>query len=106
MSDCAVLGPQYQLPNLRACLAGLGVHGSLVAVTAGWQEREGELDELRAHVAMPVSDLGLYARTEAVFAADRALAAAARERQERLQELQDLYRVRLGALMGALGELI
>ena len=105
MPDCAVLGPQYHTPNLRSGLTGLAIRGPLVTITAGWQEREGEIDELRAHVELPVRDLGLYSRTEQVFAEDPPLAAAARERQERLQELQELYRVRLAALMGALGEL-
>ena len=105
MSDVAVLGPQYPMPNLRDCLASLRIRGPLVSITAGWQEREGEIDELRAHVEMPVRDLGLYARAERIHAEDAPLAAAARERQGRLQELQELYRLRLGALMGALTEL-
>ena len=105
MLDYAILGPQFHAPNLSACLASLGIAGPLVVVTAGWQEREGEIEELKEHVALPVADLALYARAEQVYAADPALAAAARERQERLQELQDLYRMRLTALMGALGEL-
>ena len=106
MPDYALLGPQFQTPNLRSCLATLGIAGPQVAITAGWQEREGEIEELREHVAMPVVDLALYARAEQVHAADPALAAAARERQERLQELQDLYRLRLNSLMGALTELL
>ena len=105
MRDYAVLGPQYLSPNLRDALAGLGIRGPLVAITAGWQEREGEIDELKAHVELPVRDLGLYARAEQVYADDPPLAAAARERQERLQELQELYRLRLAALMGARAEL-
>ena len=105
MRDYAVLGPQFHAPNLSACLESLGIAGPLVAVTAGWQEREGEIEELREHVALPVTDLALYARAEQVYAADPALAAASRERQERLQERQDLYRMRLMALMGALAEL-
>ena len=105
MRDYAVLGPQFHAPNLSSCLAALGVAGPLVAVTAGWQEREGEIEELREHVKLPVTDLQLYARAEQVYAADPALARAARERQERLQEMQDFYRMRLMALMGALAEL-
>lgn len=106
MPDHAVLGPQFRSPNLRACLESLGIAGPLVAVTAGWQEREGEIEELSEHVAAEVTDLKLYARAEEVHAADPPLARAARARQERLQELQDLYRLRLDSLMGALGELL
>lgn len=105
MTDRALLGPQYRTPNLRECLEGMAVAGPLVAVTAGWQDREGEIEELRAHVGRPVTDLGLYVRAEHVYADDPPLAAAARERQERLQELQDHYRLRLHALMAAVEEL-
>lgn len=105
MSDRALLGPQYRMPNLRQCLEAMALDGPLVAITAGWQDREGELEELRAHVARPVADLGLYVRAEHVYADDAELAAAARERQERLQELQDHYRLRLHALMTAVEEL-
>ncbi|MBS0375636.1 MAG: hypothetical protein JSR73_13745 [Proteobacteria bacterium] len=105
MSDRALLGPQYRTPNLRECLAAMGLAGPLACVTAGWQDREGEIEELKAHVARPVHDLALYVRAERVHADDPALAAAGRERQARLQELQELYRLRLGALMGAVEEL-
>jgi hypothetical protein len=105
MADHAFLGPQYRTPNLRACLDAMGVTGPLVAITAGWQEREGEIDELRAHVGVPVTDLGLYLRTEHVYAEDPALARAYRERQDVLQEMQDHYRTRLVALKGVIEEL-
>jgi hypothetical protein len=106
MSERALLGPQYRLPNLRECLEPLKLDGPLAVITAGWQDREGEIEELRAHVARPVTDLGLYVRAEHVLADDAALAAATRERQERLQELQQLYRARLHALMSAVEDLL
>jgi hypothetical protein len=106
MTDRALLGPQYRMPNLRECLEAIAPAGPLVTITAGWQDREGEIEELRAHVGRPVVDLGLYVRAEHVHAEDAPLAAAARERQERLQELQDHYRLRLHALMAAVEELL
>ena len=105
MSDHALLGPQYRIPNLRACLDGLKASGPLVAITAGWQEREGEIEELRAHVGGAVADLGLYARGEQAFADDAPLAAAHHERQLLLQEMQEYYRLRLAALMQVVEEL-
>ena len=105
VSDAVLLGPQYRMPNLREAVTSLGAAGPLAVISAGWQEREGELDELAAHVGVAVTDLRLYARTEEIWATDSALAAAARERQARLQELQDTYRLRLGALMRAVEEL-
>ena len=64
-------------------------------MTAGWQEREGEDDELRAHVARDFVNLRLYERAELALAEDPELAAGLRQRQERLHDLQELYRVRL-----------
>ncbi|MEM9555086.1 MAG: Type 1 glutamine amidotransferase-like domain-containing protein [Acidobacteriota bacterium] len=98
-----LLGPQRLQPVLRPQLDRLAERGQLgdepsgpvVAVTAGWQEREGENDELATHLEREVIDLRLHGRTEEVFAADPELAAAHRRRQDRLQELQRLYRYRL-----------
>lgn len=101
-----LLGPQFREPNLKFALRELGIAGPLVAITAGWQEREGENDELRAHVEVPVTDLQLYARTELVFAHDAELQAAHRRRQARLREMQDLYRLRLDHAKDAARELL
>ena len=87
-------------------LRRLQIRGALVSISAGWQEREGEIDELLAHVRLPVTDLALYARAEAVLAADAELAVAYRQRQGRLRELQDLYRLRLTHAKDAMRELM
>ena len=106
MSSITLLGPQYREPNLRFALRELGIPGPLVAITAGWQEREGETEELRAHVGAEVVDLQLYARTEQVFSRDEALQTAHRRRQARLAEMQDLYRLRLEHAKDAARELL
>ena len=106
MSDVVILGPQFQEPNLALALGRLGIEGQLVSISAGWQEREGEIDELRTHVRLPVTDLALYARTERVFAHDAELHEAYRQRQGRLRELQDLYRLRLEHAKDAARELV
>lgn len=90
-----LLGPQRFRPVLADALAALGVDGPLAVVTAGWQEREEEVDELGAHVAREVVNLRLYARAEIVFARDGALFRAYRRRQDRLRRLQAIYRLRL-----------
>jgi peptidase E len=100
------LGPQFRTPTLRVALAQLGIRGNLVCITAGWQEREGEIDELRSHVGANVRDLALYARAEEVFAADDELRTAHRQRQVRLGEMQELYRLRLGHAKDAARELL
>lgn len=106
MSSVTLLGPQFREPNLKFALRELGISGPLVAITAGWQEREAENDELRAHVELPVADLQLYARTEQVFARDAELQGAHRRRQARLREMQDLYRLRLEHAKDAARELL
>jgi hypothetical protein len=105
MMDVLVLGPQLRRPVLGPALAAAGMTGPMVAITAGWQEREGELAALEGHLGQPVVDLQLYARAEHVFARDPELRAAHRERQQRLREIQDLYRRRLDHAKAAAREL-
>ncbi len=96
MTHLALLGPQRDHPTVGRALDALGVGaGPLVAITAGWQEREGETEELAGYLARPVRDLALYRAVDDLFRADPALFAAHRERMARLQELQALYRTRL-----------
>ncbi|MEM7052388.1 MAG: hypothetical protein AAF604_22170 [Acidobacteriota bacterium] len=101
MSVIVLLGPQRFEPSLSGVVAEMGIDGSIAAVTAGWQEREGEDQELRDHLAGRVVNLRLHARAEQVFAADGALFAALRWRQNRLKELQRLYRLRLDPVLSA-----
>ncbi len=105
MRRAALLGPQRFRPCVAAVLDALGCAGSLAVVTAGWQEREEEVDELRAHVEREVVNLRLYARTESALADDPELAAALRQHQEDLQRLQELYRLRLTLALRAVVEL-
>ena len=106
MEDVLTLGPQFRAPNLREVLDRASLGGPMVAITAGWQEREGELGALEEHVGQPVRDLRLYERAEAVFAQDGELQAAYRARQNDLRQLQDLYRVRLDHAKAAARELL
>lgn len=69
--------------------------GTLAVISAGWQEAEGDIDVLRSELGSPLLDLGIYDRSQTLFAAEPELQAAYRERQERLTEQQALYRLRL-----------
>lgn len=80
--------------------------GDFAAVTAGWEEREDEIDELRAHLDRRVVNLRLYARTEEVLREDREFARAYRGRRLRLRELADHHRVRLDAMEKCLRKLM
>jgi len=105
MPDVITLGPQFRTPNLCEALERAALHGPVAAVTAGWQEREGELEALEQHLAAPVRDLRLYERADAVFAQDAELQAAYRSRQNELRRLQDLYRLRLEHAKAAVRDL-
>ncbi len=77
-----------------------GVHGRFAMITAGWQEREAEDEELAAHLGVgqdagPAINLNLHARGNELFAKDPELAKAHRERQVLLRHLQEVYRIRL-----------
>jgi hypothetical protein len=84
----------------------LAVDGPVAVVTAGWQEREGEVDELREHLGRPVINLELYRRLERVFADDPELSQAHRARQKRLRAMQRLYRYRLDFALEPARELL
>jgi hypothetical protein len=106
MTRVVCLGPQRFQPTVRETVESLGVSGGVAVVTAGWQEREGEHEELRAHLGREVPNLLLYHRYEDVMTRDRALAAAAAERQDRLKRVQRWYRLRLDYALGAARELM
>ena len=94
-----LLGPQSPQPNLAAALAAAQLPaGPLAVISAGWQEAEGDLDVMTKIAQRPLTDLGLYERTETILADDAVLAEAVRDRQHRLQEQQRLYRMRLKQL--------
>jgi hypothetical protein len=97
----ALLGPQRLRPTLVHACDELGLSGSIATVTAGWQEREAEVEEMREHLGRPVVNLMLHERGERLFAADPELADLYRARQERLRELRDLYRLRLAPTLKA-----
>jgi len=101
-----LLGPQRLQRTLGAVVEEVGVEGDFAAVTAGWEEREDEIDELRAHLDRRVVNLRLYARCEEILREDPQFALAYRERRQKLRELDDLHRVRLDAMEKALRKLM
>jgi hypothetical protein len=101
MATQILLGPQSPIPNLKQAVDMLEFDGPIVAITAGWRDSEGEIDELREDIGRPVEDLLLYQRAEEVFAAEPGLGESQRERQEKLRELQRFYRLRLSPTLTA-----
>ncbi len=93
-----LLGPQRTQPTLPEALRRCGIDGPVAAITAGWEEREREIEDLRAHLPRELLHLQLYARAQHVFKEDPELIAAYRERRARLRELHELYVLRLNGL--------
>jgi len=106
MRTVVLLGPQRLQPTLVEAVDKMGVAGGVAAVTAGWQEREDEIDELSEHLRRPVTNLGLFRRGEDVFARDPELLLAYGDFLDRRRRLQDLYRIRLSHAKAAVKELL
>ena len=90
-----LLGAQRYDPTLAEAVAELGITGKIATITAGWQERESEDDDLQEHLKGRTVNLRLHARAEEVFRADAEFNEAHRARQSLLRHRQDFYRVRL-----------
>jgi hypothetical protein len=89
-----LLGPQRR-PTLDRVLASLDLGGPVAVVNAGWQEREADDAEILALAGGEAVNLRLFARWMDVLSADPEYAAAEREHRLLLDELQQLYRIRL-----------
>jgi hypothetical protein len=94
-SPVVLLGAQRFQPTLGAAVAELGIKGRIATITAGWQERESEDEELAAHLENRTVNLKLHERGDDVFQKDQELRDAHRERQDVLRHRQDFYRIRL-----------
>jgi hypothetical protein len=94
-SAVVLLGVQRFNPTLSEAVKALGATGRMAVITAGWQEREAEDDELGSHLGGRIVNLRLHARGEELFAEDPELRAAHRDRQDALRHRQDFYRIRL-----------
>lgn len=100
-----LLGPQGKRETLASVMAAHGIDGRLATVTAGWQEREDEIQALQAHLDGRSDSLRLHQRADEVFREDPELEAAHRERQSLLRDLQRFYNVRITHAMAAVAEL-
>lgn len=108
LSSVILLGPQRHVPIVRPAVETLvppGRTAPLAVVTAGWEERELEDQELRDHVRRPVTNLEVWGRVERILDQDPQLLAALRQRHDTLRSVQELYRLRLHGLMEAAREL-
>ena len=77
----------------------------MATITAGWQERESEVDLLDRELAGQSVNLRLHQRAERVFAEDPELFDAHRDSQRELFQLERHYQIRLAHAMDAALEL-
>jgi hypothetical protein len=89
-----LLGPQRR-PTLDTVAASLRLDGPIATITAGWQEREPDDDALSHRLGSRDVNLALYRRWLAIQDRDPEFAAAERQLQGMLAEVQDIYLLRL-----------
>lgn len=106
MQRMYLLGPQRPAVNLDRAFRDLDTSRPVAVISAGWQEAEGDIDHVQAIVKGELKDLKLYHRAEALFLAEPGLRELYRSRQDRLQELQRMHRIRLKAAMLAARQLL
>ncbi len=105
MARIVLLGPQRLRPTVREIVDELAISGPIAAVTAGWQEREQEDDELAEHLRGSTRNLELYRRGERIFSEDPELLAALTELRSARREAQRLYRLSLDHALAAVRSL-
>lgn len=99
-----LLGPQRQ-PTLGEVVQSLDLDGPFATITAGWQEREPDDDELDGLLDGESVNLNLYARWLDVLDRDPEYAVADRRLREVLDEVQELYLLRLDYALDAVAVL-
>jgi hypothetical protein len=105
MPYVALLGPQRHHPTLADTFRRVGASGPVAAITAGWEEREDEIDELTEHLGCEVVNLRLHGRTEHIFQRDGDFLAGWQARRVRIRTARNLYRSRLHYAMQAVRSL-
>ena len=100
-----LLGPQRHNPSLIEAIDALGIRGPIAAITAGWEEREDEDDELAAHLRGRAVNLRVFARVDVIYQRDPELHRALLRRYETIRKLRDLYRLRLDHALATVREL-
>ncbi len=102
-----LLGPQYHAPSLGERFEELDLpDGPIAVVTAGWQEREGEDEELDSYLNGRSLDLELYRRADHVFRTDPEFREAHREMQRMLREVEGFYDLRLSYVVESVRRLL
>lgn len=99
-----LLGPQRK-PDLPVVVQSLDLEGPIATVTAGWGDRESDDGELNELLDGRGRNLSLYQRWREVQEHDPEFAAADQRRRDVLDELHEIYLVRLDHALGAVGDI-
>jgi hypothetical protein len=99
-----LLGPQRN-PTLDSVVADQRIEGQIATITAGWQEREPDDQELSKLLSAQDVNLQLYRRWLDVQERDPQFAAGERRVRGQLDELQEIYLLRLDHALRAVHEL-
>lgn len=89
-----LLGPQ-RTPALNAVVRSMDLDGRFATITAGWQEREPDDGELDDQLDGNAVNLSLYTRWLDVLERDPEFAAAERRLRTVLDDVQEVYLLRL-----------
>lgn len=100
MGTTVLLGPQRFMTTAGSTLRTLVPEGPVATVTAGWEEREDEDEELDTVLGHRSRNLRLYHRMFDVLGKDERFASAALAFRDRHDELLSFYRLRLESAMG------
>ncbi|MFH0946502.1 MAG: hypothetical protein V2A76_15005 [Planctomycetota bacterium] len=106
MPRVVLLGPQRLQPTIAGAIRAAGIKGKIATVTAGWEERELEDDELAEHLAGRARNLQLWERSERALEQDPELTDGLRRRNDRLRAQQRIYRGRLTHALDAVRDLL
>jgi hypothetical protein len=101
VATTVLLGPQRFMTTAGTTLRALHLDGPVATITAGWEEREDQDEELDTVLDGRSRNLRLYHRMFDVLDKDQRFAAAALAFRDRHDELQSFYRLRLGWAMDA-----
>lgn len=99
-----LLGPQRR-PTVTRVIRSLPIEGQIATINAGWRERESDDGELNELLDGRGANLSLYRRYLDVQERDPEFAAAYLQLRHRLDDLQDIYLVRLDFALRAVDAL-
>lgn len=98
-----LLGPQRFTITVDKTLRSLGLEGPIAVINSGWEEREGEDDELGGYLQGRAVNLRLYHRMVDSLSKDHDFARAALRFRDRHDELRAFYGIRLQGAIETVG---